>query len=158
MDPSEWFTLFRATHEKFKKNELDKDDTGRYIAMREELARSLVAAQGLTVPDGTPARRFFRVAQAWSLEIDHVHRTLTRDVARAGFSAVVPAGFKEGQVVSFKLSMTRGQDPISGSAKIVAAPRAGSALRASFSIETLAETEGDRLETSLFDAVLTRLK
>ncbi len=158
MDPSEWMNAFRVAHERSKMGGLNSSEKEKYVGMREELARSLVAAQRLTVPEGAPARRFFRVSQAFALELDNVSRTLTKDISRSGFSAMVPSSFKEGQRVSFKLTLGREQDPVTGQATIVAAPKVGAMVRASFSLETLAETEADRLETALFDAVLARFK
>ncbi len=158
MDPSDWMKAFRAAHERAKSGGLNDDERGRYMAMREELARSLVGAQRLAVPEGEPARRHFRVAQALALELDNVSRTLTKDVSRSGFSAMVPNSMKEGQRVSFKLTLGREQEPVTGHANIVSAPKMGAMVRASFAIESLPEQEGDRLETALFDAVLARFK
>jgi hypothetical protein len=158
MDPSEWMTVFRSAHERAKRGELKPEEHDKYLSMREELARSLVAAQRLNVPEGSPARKYFRVAQAFALELDNVNRTLTKDISRSGFSAMVPSIFKEGQLVSFKLTLGREQEPLSGRANIVSAPKVGAMVRASFCVDTLSDPDAERLETVLFDAVLARFK
>jgi hypothetical protein len=148
---------FRITHEKHKANQLDAEQKKAYFAMRDELARSLVAAQALSVPEGQNARRFFRVAQMYKLEIDRTYQTMTKEVSRSGFACMLPSEIKIGQKVGFAITLKRDTEPVSGEAKCVQAQKIGQ-WRVSFSIEMLNDANTERLESALFDAVLARFK
>jgi hypothetical protein len=158
MDPSQWIAAFRVLHERVKKGDVPPDDAAKHVAMREELARSLASAQGLTVPVGQNARRHFRVAQVFPLEVNRVCQALTRDVSRSGFSALVPGAFREGEQVSFSIIPGRGQDPVQGLASVVSSVKQAGNSRVSFAVTSLEESAGDRLEMALFDAALARIK
>src|SRR5258706_5595750 len=116
---------FRLAHERSKLKQLNDEELKTYLTMREELARSLVAAQSLTVPEDQNARRFFRVAQMYQLELDRTYKTLTKDISRAGFSAMLASEMKVGQRVAFSLSLKRDTDAITGEAKVVAVAKQG---------------------------------
>src|SRR6267154_1654482 len=109
---------FKLAHEKSKSGQLREDEKKTYLAMREELARSLVAAQSLTVPEGQNARRFFRVAQLFQVEIDRTYPTVTKEVSASGFSAIPTNEMKVGQRIGFSLQIKRGEEPVSGEAKV----------------------------------------
>lgn len=158
MDPTQWIAGFRQQHARHKAEPLTGEDLATYLAMREELARSLVAAQGLTVPVGQNARRHFRVAQVFPVELNNLYQSVTRDVSRAGFSAVVQGAFKEGERIAFSLTLGRGIEPVTGSANVVSSLRLQGSSRVSFAIDHLADGGAERLECALFDAVLSRLK
>jgi hypothetical protein len=134
------------------------DERARYLAMREELARSLVAAQGLQLPAGQNARKHFRVAQLYNVEIANLYNTVTRELSRSGFSANVTGELKTGDDVDFKLLLSRGSEPISARARVVAALKQGAQWRVSLAIDRLNEGDAERLEVALFDAVLARIK
>jgi hypothetical protein len=148
---------FRQIHERAKSKQLKEEETKTYMAMREELARSLVAAQSLQVPEGQNARRHFRVAQVYKLEIDRTYTTLTKEVSPSGFSAVMQNEMKPGQKVAFAISIVRDTDPVSGEAKVISAVKQGQ-WKILFSIEQISEANRERLESALFDAVLARFK
>ena len=93
-----------------KKGDASPEEKDRHLAMRREFARSLAAAQGLGVPDGQDARKHFRVAQVYNLEVNNAYRAVTRDISRSGFSALVPGSFKEGEEVLFSIQPGRGVD------------------------------------------------
>lgn len=158
MEPTEWMTGFRATHEKAKAKQLSENQYKSYLEMREELARSLVAAQSLTVPEGQSSRRYFRVAQMLKIEIASTYQTMTRHVSRSGFSVTLATQFKVGEEISFSLTLTREGDPVTGKAKVVSAVKQGGGWLTSFSIEVISEANSERLESALFDAVLARFK
>jgi hypothetical protein len=157
MDPSEWMAGFRVTHQKAKAKQLSDVEYKAYLEMREELARSLVGAQSLQVPEGQNYRKHFRVAQMFKLEIAKTYQTTTKQVSRTGFSAGLAAQLKVGQEVDFEITLARDSEPITGKAKVVGAQKLGTWLT-SFAIESLSEAMGERLETALFDAVLARFK
>jgi hypothetical protein len=158
VDPTQWLAGFRELHAKHKQTPLADADLRRYHNMREELARSLVAAQGLTVPEGQNARRYFRVAQVLPLELNNLHKSVTRDISRIGFSAVVQGTFKEGERLSFIITLARGVEAATGSAHVVTSVRQQGSSRVSFAIDHLDDAAAERLEVALFDAVLSRLK
>ena len=158
VDPTQWIAGFRQQHTSHKAEPLAGEELTTYLAMREELARSLLAAQGLTVPAGQNARRHFRVAQVFPVELNNLYQSVTRDISRAGFSAVVQGAFKDGERVAFALTLARGVEPLTGSANVVSSMRLQGSSRVSFCIDHLAEAGAERLECALFDAVLARLK
>ena len=67
--PAEWISEFKALHERARKDELSGSDLKLYLGAREQLARALCTAQGLTQQPGQTARQTFRVAQAFQVEI-----------------------------------------------------------------------------------------
>ena len=156
MEPSQWIAAFRALHERVKKGDASALELERHLAMREELARSLASAQGLTVPAGQDARKHVRVAQVFNLEVNNVYRAVTRDISRSGFSALVTASFKEGEEVLFSIQPGRGVDPIQGRARVVSALKQTGNSKVAFAIISLAEASAERLEMALFDAALAR--
>ena len=157
MDPAQWIAAFKVTHEKAKRGELKDDEQKKYVGMCEELARSLMAAQGMSPPTGVPARRSFRVAQVYPVEIENVERTMTREVSCGGFTATVNGTFKEGQVISFALTLKRGEDPMQGTATVVSAPRiGGNSSRVTANFNKLTDAQLDRLEKALIDAAVSR--
>lgn len=157
MDPTEWMAGFRVTHERAKAKQLNESDQKEYLAMREELARSLVAAQSLTVPEGQSSRKYFRVAQMYKIEIASTWQTMTKHVSRMGFSAALSSQLQVGQEVDFSLFLGRDGEPVTGKAKVVSAVKQGGWMT-SFTIEVMNEANGERLESALFDAVLARFK
>ena len=157
MDPAQWIASFRITHDKAKRGELSPDERMRYQGMCEEFARSLMAAQNLSAPEGVPARRAFRVAQVYPIELENVARTMTRDVSCLGFTATASGDFKEGQQISWALTLARNTDPMQGMATVVSAPLvARGSYRVTATFNKLTDAQGDRLEKALIDAALSR--
>ena len=158
MDAARWIASFRVTHEKAKRSELSPDERQRYEGMCEEFARSLMEAQGMSVPEAGLARRAFRVPHVFALEIDNVARTMTRDISCQGFTASVNGDFKEGQQIAWALTLSRGTEPLEGMATIVAAPALGrGTYRVSANFNRLTDVQGQRLEAALIDAALSRV-
>lgn len=156
MDPSEWLAGFRVTHQRAKAGQLKPEERARYLAMREELARSLVAAQGLSLPEGQNARKHFRVAQVFPLEVANLYQTVTKELSRAGFSALITGTLKANDSVDFQLTLGRGTEPVTGKARVVSVVRQAGNSRVSFAIEAMGAEGEERLELALFDAVLAR--
>ncbi len=107
MDPTEWMSRFRLTHEQAKRQQLGPKEHETYLAMREELAKSLVSAQSLQVPEEKNYRKVFRVAQMYKIEINGIYQTMTTSVSRSGFAANLAAEMKIGQVAKFALTLGR---------------------------------------------------
>jgi hypothetical protein len=150
MDAEQWMLQFKQVHEQARKSGTSE----KHRAMKDELARSLVQAQGLTVPDGQTHRRAFRIAQAWQVELNNAYKCLTRDVSGGGFSALVPTHFNVGEKVTF--SMRIGPEPVTGSATVVAAIKQAGNSRISFTIASMPTSDAERFEDALFDCVLSR--
>ena len=143
---------FKKVHEFAKKNGSDEKHKG----MKEELARSLVAAQGLTVPDGQTHRKTFRIAQAWQIELDGMYKCLTRDVSGGGFSTLVPGSFTVGQEVRFSVRIGNGLEPVTGTSKVVASVKQTGNSRVSFNIVSMPDADVERFENAIFDCVISR--
>ncbi len=156
MDPAQWLAAFRITHEQSKKGALSEGEHKKYLGMRDELARSLMNAQGLVAPTGTPPRRVFRVAQVFPIEIENVQNTTTRDLSCAGFTASVTGAYKPGQVISWVLTLSRTTEPIAGLAEVVSSQKTGTNTRLTCNFTGLLEPQAERIETALFDAALAR--
>lgn len=160
MSANAWFNEFRYLHEKAKKKDLNESEKGLYLAAREQFARALTAAQGLTLKPGESARQAFRVAQAMQVELSFgsgLVRTLTQDLARGGLSVLIAQNPDPKESVGFSLRMPGGANPLVGRAKAVSAKKQPGNYRVSFAFEGLAEAEQERLELILFDAALARI-
>ena len=157
MDPAQWIASFSVTHEQAKRGTLSEGELKKYLGMRDELARSLMSAQGREVPSGVPPRRAFRVAHVFPIEINNTTRTFTSEVSCTGFTALVSGSFKEGERVEWALTPARGQEPIVGTSVVVSSPRQSqTTTRLTCRIEGLDEARLERLELALFDAALSR--
>lgn len=157
MDPAEWMRQFKALHELSKRPDgLTENQRKDYGAMRDEFARSMAQAQGATIPDGKTARHVFKVMHSFQLELDNMYTVLTKEVWRSGFLALVPTPLAQGQRVSFKLTLSRAEDPVSGEATVVQSIRQAGNARTVFDITLMNEANAERLETALFTSALAR--
>lgn len=152
MDAEQWMQEFKRVHENAKKS----GTSDKHRAMKDELARSLVQAQGLSVPDGQAHRKAFRIAQAWQVELNNTWKCLTRDVSGGGFSALVPSPLNVGDEVKFSMKIGAGQEPVSGTATVVSAIRQTGNSRVSFNIISMMKDDVERFENAIFDSVLAR--
>jgi hypothetical protein len=160
MNPDEWIREFRALHQAAKKGELAAADLKTYEEACEQLARSLVAAQGLIVEAGKAARRHFRVAQALQVDIDFANgrqRLMTQDLSCGGFSVLVKEAPSPKELPGFTLKLPGGAEPLVGRLKLInVVPKSGAA-RVGFAFEGVPETQLKRLELGLFEMVLARM-
>lgn len=152
MHAAKWLAGFRSLHERARRGPLSDEEQHRYLSMRDELARSLVQAQGLGREASQQARRSFRVAQVFPVEFSRLPKTVTVELSRGGFSVLVDGAPRVGDVQDFKLTPARGV-VLQGRARVAAV----NGPRVSFAIEHLGEEDTERLEVALFDAVLARL-
>ncbi len=156
MDPSQWLASFRVTHEKARRGELKEAERKTYLAMRDELARSLMAAANQPQVIGQRAGRVFSIAHVFPIEIAGLYKTMTREISCRGFIATVPALYDIGDTVKFALTTKRGAEPITGEAKITAVlKQTGNATRITAGF-TLGELQLEALEHALFDAAMLR--
>jgi hypothetical protein len=161
MSANLWVEQFRALHARARKGQLPEDEKRRYAAAREQFARALTAAQGMSLPPGQSARRSFRISQG--LQVDMVFptgpiRAMTLDVSVGGFSVMMHKPPIESEEPDFSLRLPGNQEPVKGKARMVSVQRKIGTHRVSFAMKGLAEKDTERLETALFDLALERIK
>jgi hypothetical protein len=155
-----WLHEFRALHKRARQKQLNEEERRLYLQAREQFARALTAAQGMTLKPGEMARQTFRVAQAMQIELSlhtGIIRAMTLDISKGGFSVVLGKPPGENEMVGYTLKMPEGADPIIGRAQLVASRKQIGNYRLSFSFHGMSEYDQDRLETVLFDAALSRI-
>lgn len=160
MNPSEWIQEFKRLHEAARKGALAAADLPVYNEACEQLARSLLGAQGLAIEAGAPARRFFRVAQGLQVDVDFANgrqRLMTQDLSCGGFSALVKEAPNPKELPGFTLKLPGGVDPLVGRSRIIAVLQKPGNARVSFAFESVPEAQLKRLEMTLFDLVLARM-
>ncbi|XXF75421.1 PilZ domain-containing protein [Myxococcaceae bacterium GXIMD 01537] len=160
MSATAWFGEFRHLHDKARKKDLNETDKRLYLQAREQFARALTAAQGMTLQSGESARQAFRVAQAMQIEFNLASglvRSMTLDISRGGFSCVLAQAPDAKDAVGYSLRMPGGTDPIIGRARVVSAVKQPGRYRVSFVFEGMSEGDQERLEMALFDAALARI-
>lgn len=157
MDPAEWLAVFRAVHEQAKTGRLSPQERARYLLMREEFARGLATAHAIEIPQGELARKHFRVAQAFRVEIENLYQALTKEISLAGFTALLSAKLEPRKDVSYSLVLGRSHAPLQGRARVLSAEHHSGTFRVHFAFNSLAPDDAERLELALLDAALQRL-
>jgi hypothetical protein len=156
-----WVEQFRALHARARKGQLPEDEKRHYLAAREQFARALTAAQGMSLPPGQSARRNFRVAQGLQVDLSlpgEQIRSITLDVSVGGFSVMMHKPPPETETHGFSLRLPGNAEPLAGRARVVSVQRKIGTHRVSFAIQGLAEKDAERLEMTLFDLALERIK
>jgi hypothetical protein len=156
---SDWLATFRKLHEEAKAGKLSPAALADYVSGRDELARALLAAQRVMMKPGEVARRTLRVSKALQVDLefgaDKV-RGLTLDLSAGGFALLLakrPA-VDEGK---FSLRMP-GDAPLEGRLRLVEAKSQPGNKRVSFAFVDLGRDDTERLETLVFDTVLSQMK
>jgi hypothetical protein len=160
MSINAWLQEFRALHKRARQKQLTDEEKQLYVMAREQFARALTAAQGMTLRPGEMARQTFRVAQAMQIELSlntGIVRAMTLDISKGGFSVVLTKPPGEKELVGYTLRMPDGMDPVIGRARVMAAKKQIGNYRLSFAFEGMSEYDQDRLEMILFDAALSRI-
>lgn len=145
-------------HGKAKAGTLPPAEHGAYLAQRDELARMMLAAQKLTLKPGERPREALRMARALPLTIEHsrgTERTTSLDLSVGGFGTIVGARVPAGETVKFTMKMPEGAALV-GTARVMHAVAHGG-TRISCAFVGLADADKARLETLVFDAVLSSL-
>ncbi|MBL8912775.1 MAG: hypothetical protein JNM17_18920 [Archangium sp.] len=151
---------FRVLHEQNKRGALGPLDKNKYLAMRDELARSLMESSGQEMPAGNiPPRRIVKVAQLFNIELSNLYKTMTRELSCQGFVTLVQGSFRDGDRTAFVLSLGRSVDPVQGDAIVKSAlKQAGNTTRLVCEFTALKEPALERIEEAVFDAALLRIK
>ncbi|MFO0595040.1 MAG: hypothetical protein U0228_07040 [Myxococcaceae bacterium] len=158
MDAEKWLISFRVMHDQWKKKALNDNEKARYLAMRDELARSLMETQGQKAPDGVLPRRAVRVAQLFNIEVDG-KKSMTRELSCTSFITIMQAGFTEGATVPVTLNLGRSVEPVMGQAVITSAlKQAGTSTRVVADFKGLLDPALERIEEAVFDSILLRIK
>jgi hypothetical protein len=155
-----WVEQFRALHARARKGPLSEDEKRRYLAAREQFARALTAAQGMSLPPGQSARRSFRISQGLQVDLalsTGQVRAMTLDVSVGGFSVMMHKLPAESEEPGFTLRLPGNQEPVTGRARMMSVQRKMGTHRVSFSMQGMAERDAERLETALFDLALERI-
>jgi hypothetical protein len=151
---------FRVLHTRARKGQLSEEERPLYLSAREQFARALVDAQGMTLEPGQSARRTFRVAEELAVELWLEGKPLkvtTLDVSCGGFSAMLPRALEPEQVVAVSLHLPGEARPVSVNARVASVRPRGEQRRVSFAFQELPETESERLESVLLDVALERI-
>jgi hypothetical protein len=161
MSANLWVEQFRALHARARKGALTESERRQYLASREQFAKALTAAQGLSLPSGLSARRTFRVAQGMQVDLSLSSgplRTMTLDVSVGGFAVMMHKPPPESETPGFSLRLPGNAEPLVGRARIASVQRKIGTHRVSFAFEALSDKDAERLESILFDLALERLK
>jgi hypothetical protein len=159
MEPAQWIATFRALHDQAKRGPLDPNQASRYVAMKDELARSLIQAEGKTLDASAPPRRVLRVPTVHQIEVGGIHKATTSELSCAGFTALIPSMMKEGMLIGFILTLSRSQEPVRGDAIVQTAVRQpNSLIRLTCQFAKMEENQLERIEAVLFDVALTRFR
>ena len=159
MDFSAWLANFRDMHERARRGLLTSEERTHYLESREQLARTLLKAQGQTAVAGVSARRTFRVPKGMPVDVcfrDMALRSRTLDLSSGGFSCTLAQPPPEGALGGFVLWMPgEDEEPVVGRARIVArATGEKDPRRVSLSFVNVSEADHERLELMIFDLAL----
>jgi len=158
MDFSAWLANFRNLHDRARRKLLTSEEYTHYLEDREQLARTLLKAQGQTA-EGTSARRTFRVPKGLPVDVcfrEASLRSRTLDLSSGGLSCSLTQPPGEGGIGGFVLWLP-GEDepPVVGRARIVArASGEKDPRRVSLSFVDVSEEDRERLEMMIFDLAL----
>ncbi|HSP80834.1 MAG TPA: PilZ domain-containing protein [Myxococcaceae bacterium] len=156
-----WLESFRQLHERARRRLLTSDERVHYLESREQLARSLLAAQGQRVPESALARRNFRVPKGLTVDVSFRSgsvRSRTLDLSSGGFSCLLPGNLAENERIGFALWLPEEESdegPVVGRARIASLsheeerPR-----RVSFAFTDVSEPDAERLELLILDLAL----
>ena len=159
MDLTEWLREFRALHERARRGDLSGDDQTAYLAGRDELARALVAAQGLAMTPGLTPRQVLRVSRALQVDLETPFmqlRVMTLTLSIGGFSALLAKPPRPDEELKCAIRVPGGERIETMARAVGSKPQAGS-VNVSFAFGTMAATDRERLELLIFDTVLEQL-
>lgn len=148
----------RLLHERAQAGLLDAAERAEHDRACDELARTIITAQNLTVSFGEKPRRALRVAKAMSVQLElpeGVARALTVDLSANGFSVLLARELVARTPVAFRMQLP-GHREIRGVANAVVKVRERLSTRVGFEIVELDEAGRGLLEAAVFDEVLVR--
>jgi hypothetical protein len=158
MEMRDWLQTFSAMHDRAKAGKLTPAELANYKAGRDDLARVLLAAQRATIKEGEIPRRSLRASRALQVDLElgsDTIRGVTLDISAGGFGMLVarrPTA-SEGKC-SLRLP---GGDVLAGHLRLVHAKQQPGNTRVSFAFTNLSSADAERLETVVFDTVISQL-
>jgi hypothetical protein len=159
MDLAHWLTTFKALHEKARAGSLDDLEDRDYKAGREELARALVAAQGLTRKPEQSPRAALRVARVLQVDLEsrvRLERLATTEISLGGFSARMARAPALDEEVTATLRLP-GTEPLKAAVTVVGVKQLPGSVLVSFTFQKLEGAAAERLELAIFDMVLAQI-
>ncbi len=157
-----WLDQFSRLHAKARKGQLSPSEQVTYVDRRDELAKALVTAQRLTVLPGQTPRQALRVARALQIDLDWPGsarvRAMTQNISVGGFAALLGQLPNETEVVSFTLKEPGAAEPIVGRCRVRDIQKRSGNHMVSFVFEDLAPETRERIEMTLFDAVMQQFE
>jgi hypothetical protein len=160
MGLTESLERFRELHRGAKAGTLGPQDLAAYHALRDELARLLLSAHRIALQPEQRHRRSLREARALSVELefcDGTVRATTLLLSSGGFSAQLVSAPQLGEEVKVSLRFPDGQS-LRADARVVAVKEDLGYASTSFEFVGLGASEVERLEMSIFDALLEQLE
>ena len=160
MDLSAWFKEFRALHERAKRGALTGTELSECRAARNELARALLAAQHVAIESGQEPRRALRAPRVLQADITSIHGTVrvaTRSIASGGFAALLARPPRPGEEVRVALRIPGGE-LLEARARVLDVKSDQGSTQVSFAWIDLADADAERVETLVFDVILSELK
>jgi hypothetical protein len=156
-----WLDQFSRLHAKARAGKLSQSEQVSYLERRDELARALVAAQRLSVLPGQTPRQALRVARALQIDLELPGgrvRAMTQNISSGGFAALLGQLPNEAESIGFSLKQPGAPEPILGRCRVRdIQKRAGNHL-VSFAFEALSPEAQERIEMTLFDAVMEQFE
>ncbi len=158
-DLSEWLRGFRDLHERARKRSLTPEESTRYLLMRDELARAMLAAQKISLKPGQVPRRALRVARAIQLDIDVNairERSLTLDLSSGGFSTTLARVPAVGDLVDVRLRLPGGE-PLACRARVTDIKPLGGSTRVAAQFVDVPAADLEKLEFFILDNVISMI-
>lgn len=160
MSTADWFKDFRNMHDKAKRKVLTPPEKRLYQAAKEQFAKAMCAAQGLTLKPGETARLNMRISQVMPVELSlarEMVKAATMDISLGGFSSTLAVFPEANELVGYIIKLPGGVEPLVGRAQAVSMVRKPGNARVSFAFQGLSEADSERLELVLFDSALSRV-
>jgi hypothetical protein len=161
MELKKWIDEFNRLHVRARKGDLSAADQVSYRERRDELARALVTAQRLTVLPGQTPRQALRVTRALQIDLDLAAgrvRVMTQNISTGGFGALMGQMPKENESIGFTLRQPGGTEPIVGRCRVREIQTKTGTHLVSFVFEELNDEARDRIEMTIFDAVMEQFQ
>jgi len=156
MDIATLLDDFRHLHNEARAGVLATSQLSEYRSARDQLTRLLLAAQHIALLPGQQPRLALRVARSLAVELyfhDRTVRAMTTQVSSGGFAALAGNAPQQGEEVRIRLHLPGGQ-PLETTARVVSSSQQIGQRTTSFQFAKLNETEAERIEIFVFDAIL----
>ncbi len=159
---SEWLKVFKQLHERWKLGQLNAQEKQEYLGGRQELARVMLRSQKIVPQPGQVPADALRIARALQCEVKIGGawvKGLTSDVGLDGFSVQQPARVRAGDPMDYQIWLPGALLAMTGHGKVVDVRRVkADMMRISVNYAVVKEDERKRLETMVFDAVITQMR